>query len=135
MVIDAKDAAGQPVFTLGGLSETQLGNYTMPTEQIAALSEHDLKIQAENNFDEKGQLARYDLAIQDNYYYINFLFPVGERATDARWVGSWSYKTTSGQTNFVKYKKYTQKEVNPFAADPAVTPERNVPDTHGNGYQ
>ncbi len=28
-------------------------NYTMPTEQIAALSVHDLKIQAENNFDEK----------------------------------------------------------------------------------
>jgi hypothetical protein len=120
MVIDAKDAAGQPVFTLGGLSETQLGNYTMPTEQIAALSVHDLKIQAENNFDEKGQLARYDLAIQDNYYYINFLFPVGERATDARWVGLWSYKTTSGQSNFVKYKKYTQKETNPLLQIPLI---------------
>ncbi len=68
----------------------------------------------------KGQLARYDLAIQDNYYYINFLFPVGERATDARWVGLWSYKTTSGQSNFVKYKKYTQKEVNPLLQIPLI---------------
>lgn len=118
MVIDAKDAAGLPVFTLGGLSETQLGNYTMPTEQIAALSVHDLKLQAENNFDEKGQLARYDFKIQDNFYYINNLFPVGERATDARWVGMWSYKTTSGQTDFVKYKKYTQKETNPLLQIP-----------------
>lgn len=114
MVIDAKDQAGIATFRLGELADSQLGNYTMPSEQIAALSMFNLKEAAEANFGESGQLVRSDFASQDNYYFINFLFPVAERAADARWVGMWSYKTTSGLTGFVKYKKFIQKETKPL---------------------
>ena len=113
MVIDAKDHLGQATFRLGELSDAQVGNYTFPSEHIAAIDVYNLKTAAENNLGEPGVLARSDFNIQDGFYYLNNLFPVSERAADARWLGMWSYKTTSGQTGYVKYKKYTQKDVNP----------------------
>ncbi|MET0636908.1 MAG: RagB/SusD family nutrient uptake outer membrane protein [Chitinophagaceae bacterium] len=113
MVIDAKDRLGKPTFRLGELSDAQLGDYTFPSEHIAAIDVYNLKTSAENMFGEPGILVRSDFNIQDGFYYLNNLFPVAERAADARWVGMWSYKTTSGQTGFVKYKKYTQKDPYP----------------------
>jgi hypothetical protein len=111
MLIDAKDRLGKPTFRLGELSDSQLGNYSFPSEHIAAVNIFNLKIAAENALGEPGILARSDFNIQDGFYYLNNLFPVAERAADARWVGMWSYKTTSGQTSYVKYKKFAQKDV------------------------
>jgi len=113
MVIDAKDHLGQATFQLGGLSDAQVGNYTFPSEHIAAINVYNLKTTAENTLGEPGVLARSDFNIQDGFYYLNNLFPVAERAADARWVGMWSYKTTAGQTGYAKYKKFTQKDVEP----------------------
>ena len=113
LVIDAKDRLGKPTFRLGELSDAQLGDYTFPSEHIAAIDVYNLKTAAENALGEPGVLARSDFNIQDGFYYLNNLFPVAERATDARWVGMWSYKTTAGQTGYVKYKKYTQKDPYP----------------------
>jgi hypothetical protein len=113
MVIDAKDHLGQATFRLGGLSDAQVGNYTFPSEHIAAINVYNLKTTAENALGEPGMLARSDFNIQDGFYYLNNLFPVAERAADARWVGMWSYKTSAGQTSYVKYKKFTQKDADP----------------------
>ena len=110
MVIDAKDHVGNPTFRLGDLSDSQKGDYTFTPEHIAAVNYFNLYLAVESNFGENGVLARSDFNIQDGFYYLNNLFPVAERAADARWVGMWSYKTTGGQTNFVKYKKYIQKD-------------------------
>jgi len=113
MVIDAKDHLGNPTFRLGGLGDSQVGNYTFPSEHIAAVSVYNLGIAADNALGEPGALARSDFNIQDGFYYLNNLFPVAERAADARWVGMWSYKTTPGQTGYVKYKKFVQKDADP----------------------
>ena len=113
MVIDAKDRLGKPTFRLGELGDSQVGNYTFPSEHIAAVNVYNLGIAAENALGEPGVLARSDFNIQDGFYYLNNLFPVAERAADARWVGMWSYKTTAGQTGYVKYKKFVQKDVDP----------------------
>jgi len=113
MVIDAKDRLGKSTFRLGELGDAQVGNYTFPSEHIAAVNVYNLNIAAENALGEPGILARSDFNIQDGFYYLNNLFPVAERAADARWVGMWSYKTTSGQTGYVKYRKFVQKDVDP----------------------
>ncbi|MBO9562849.1 MAG: RagB/SusD family nutrient uptake outer membrane protein [Niastella sp.] len=120
MVINAKDRTGKPTFRLGELSDAQLGNPTFPSEHVAAIDVYNLKTAAENNLGEPGRLAKTDFNIQDGYYYLNNLFPVAERATDARWVGMWSYKTTAGQTGYVKLKKFTQKEVDPTNQIPLI---------------
>jgi hypothetical protein len=113
MVLDAKDHLGQATFRLGELTDAQVGNYTFPSEHIAAINVYNLKTTAENALGEPGVLARSDFNIQDGFYYLNNLFPVAERAADARWVGMWSYKTTAGQTGYARYKKFTQKDVDP----------------------
>lgn len=113
MVIDAKDHLGAPTFRLGELSDAQVFNYTFPSEHIAAIDVYNLKTAAEGALGEAGILARSDFNIQDGYYYLNNLFPVAERAADARWVGMWSYKSTAGQTSYVKLKKFTQKDIDP----------------------
>lgn len=120
LVIDAKDRTGKPTFRLGELSDSQLGNYTFPSEHVAAIDVYNLKVSAENNLGEPGRLAKTDFNIQDGFYYLNNLFPVAERAADARWVGMWSYKTTAGQTGYVKLKKFTQKEVDPTNQIPLI---------------
>lgn len=108
MLIDAKNRLGAPVFKLGELKDQQGGDYTLTGEHIAAVFINGLSTSVDGTFGEGGYIARYDFQISDNFYYLNNLFPVAERASDVRWVGMWSYKTTSGQTNFVKYKKYYQ---------------------------
>jgi hypothetical protein len=113
MVIDAKDHAGRPTFRLGELSDSQKGDYLFPSEHVAAVSYFNLQPTVENNFGENGSLERYDFNYQDGFYYLNNLFPVAERAADARFVGMWSYKTSGGQTSYVKYKKYYQKANEP----------------------
>jgi hypothetical protein len=110
MVIDAKDRTGKPTFRLGELSDAQKADYSFTPEHVASVNYYDLYLAVDRSFGEGGQLARQDFNVQDGYFYLNNLFPVAERAADARWVGMWSYKTTSGQTNFVKYKKYVQKD-------------------------
>lgn len=116
LVIDAKDRLGRLTFRLGELSDAQiLGNSTFPSEHIAAVNIFNMKTVAEYNLGEQpGILARSDFNIQDGFYYLNNLFPVAERAADARWVGMWSYKTTPGQTSYVKYKKFSQKDIDPI---------------------
>lgn len=118
MVIDAKDHAGQPTFRLGQLADATSGDYTMSSEHIAALSIYNLGDIANAQFDERGELARYDFNYQDGYYYLNNLFPVAERTADARWVNMWSYKTTPGQTSYVKYRKFIQKANQPILQAP-----------------
>jgi hypothetical protein len=110
LVIDAKDHFGQPTFRLGGLSDVQAGNPSFPSEHIAAVSIYNMKTVAENVLGEQGILARSDFNIQDGYYYLNNLFPVSERVADARWVNMWAYKTASGQSSYVKLKKFNQKD-------------------------
>ena len=112
MVIDAKDRKSASVFKLGGLTDNANGDYTFSSEHIAAIFIANLNTTAIGNFGEQGSLARYDFNIQDGFYYLNNLFPVAERGTDARWRGMWSYKITSGQQNYVMYKKYYQKDQN-----------------------
>ena len=111
MVIDAKTHTGLPTFRLGELKDQQGGDYSFTCEHIAAANYYNLGPAVIGNFDEGGTLARYDFNIQDGFYYLNNLFPVAERATDARFVGQWSYKTTSGLTQYAKYKKFYQKDV------------------------
>lgn len=113
LVIDAKDHFGNPTFRLGRLSDVQAGNPTFPSEHIAAISVFDLKLKAEGQLGEPGILARSDFNYQDGYYYLNNLFPIADRVSDARFVNLWSYKTTSGQASFVKLKKFVQKETDP----------------------
>lgn len=112
MVVDAKDHFGNPTFRLGQLSDVQAGNASFPSEHIAAVSIFDLQTRAKE-LDEAGNLARSDFNIQDGYYYLNNLFPVSERVADARWVNLWSYKSSQGQTSFVKLRKFVQKDLDP----------------------
>ncbi|AEW00344.1 hypothetical protein A4D02_23745 [Niastella koreensis] len=110
MVINAKTHTGLSTFRLGELKDQQGGDYSFTSEHIGAVNYYNLGPTVIGNFDEAGNLARYDFNIQDGFYYLNNLFPVAERATDARFVGQWSYKTTSGLTQYVKYKKFYQKD-------------------------
>ncbi|GAB6007861.1 RagB/SusD family nutrient uptake outer membrane protein [Dysgonomonas reticulitermitis] len=114
MVIDAKDHNGTPTFRLGTDADRVAQDYTMSPEHIMALSVYDLTNKANNLFGETGSLARYDFSVQDGFYYLNNLFPVAERVSDIRWNGMWSYKTLSGKTSEVMYKKYIQN-VNEYA--------------------
>ena len=120
LVIDGKDRLGNPTFRLGELSDQQKGDYSLTPEHIAAVNYVNLYLAVDANFGEGGSLARYDVNVQDGYYYLNNLFPVAERTADARWVGMWSYKTTVGLGSYVKYKKYIQK-------DPGLDPNNQVP--------
>jgi len=120
MVIDAKDHTGAPEFRLGTFTDAQAGDYTFTSEQIAAVSYTNFNNLVEYRFGEKGYLGRYDFPITDNFYYLNNLFPVAERTADARFVGMWSYKTTGGQTSYVKYKKYNQKDPYPVNQIPLI---------------
>jgi hypothetical protein len=117
LVIDAKDRTGKPIYRLGELSDAQLLDYTFSCEHVAALNMYNLNTVAEATFNEKGVLARYDVNVTDGYYYLNFLFPVNERAADARYVGMWSYKAAP-QASYVKYKKFLQKDPGPISQIP-----------------
>lgn len=110
MVIDGKDRTGASTFRLGELGDQQKGDYSFTSEHITAVNYVNLYLTVDALFGETGQLVRQDFVVTDNFFYLNNLFPVAERAADARWVGMWSYKTTSGQTNWVKLKKYVQKD-------------------------
>jgi hypothetical protein len=110
MVIDAKDRKGAPTYKLGDAQDVGKNDFSFTPEHIASLSYNNLNLLYESIFGEGGQLGRQDFVVTDNFFYLNNLFPVAERTTDVRWVGMWSYKTTTGQTNFVKYKKYLQKD-------------------------
>lgn len=110
MVIDAKDRKGNATYKLAENLDVAKADYSFTPEHIAAVSYNNLNLSFESIFGEGGQLGRQDFAVTDNFYYLNNLFPTVERTTDVRWVGMWSYKTTTGQTNFVKYKKYLQKD-------------------------
>lgn len=118
MVIDAKDHTGAATFRLGEERDRVAGDYTMSSEHIMALSVYDLAATANSVFGEGGSTARYDFAVQDNFYYLNNLFPVAERTSDVRWKEMWSYKTTIGNTNYVMYKKFIQKTDNPILQVP-----------------
>lgn len=109
MVINAKDHNGVSTFRLGKESDRVAGDYTMSPEHIVALSIYNLDVVAVNNFGEPGSLARSDFNVQDGYYYLNNLFPVAERTSDVRWKEMFAYKTTGGQTAFVKYNKFIQR--------------------------
>lgn len=108
MVIDAVDPTGTPTFRLGKDQDRVNGDYTMSPEHILALHVYNLETIANNSFGENGNYVRYDFNITDGFYYLNNLFPVGERTSDVRWKDMWSYRTLSGQTNYVMYKKFTQ---------------------------
>lgn len=110
MVIDARDRTGKPTFRLAELADATKGDYSFTPEHIAAVNYYNLYMTVDALFGETGQLVRQDFVVTDNFFYLNNLFPVAERAADARWVGMWSYKTTNGQTNWVKFKKYVQKD-------------------------
>lgn len=118
MVLDAKDHIGASLFRLGKASDIAAGDYTMSCEHITAVSMYNLKDVANNTFGEGGSLARYDFNIQDGYYYLNNLFPVTERQLDVRYVNMWSYKTSPGNSSFVMYKKFLQKENQPILQAP-----------------
>lgn len=118
MVIDAKDRLGVPTFRLGKGTDRTAGDYTMSPEHIAALSVYNLSDRANGIFLESGSLARSDFNIQDGFYYLNNLFPPGERVGDIRWLGMWSYKTTPGQTGFVMYRKFIQRDPLPILQVP-----------------
>ncbi len=109
MVIDAVDQTGQPTFRLGVEADRAAQDYTMSPEHIMALSEYDLEATANSTFGQTGSLQRYDFVVSDNFYYLNNLFPVAERTSDIRWKEMWTYKTGTGNTNYVMYKKYIQK--------------------------
>jgi hypothetical protein len=110
MVIDAKDHLGAPTFRLGKGADRIAGDYTMSSEHIMALSVYNLKDMANGLFLESGTLARSDFNIQDGFYYLNNLFPPAERVGDIRWLSMWSYKVTPGQTGFVMYRKFIQRD-------------------------
>lgn len=114
MVVNGTDQKGIPTFRLGGLVDNQAGDYTFSSEHIFALSLFNMKDLAQSNFGEGGGLARYDFNVQDGFYYLNNLFPVAERTADARWVGMWVYKSTAGQSNFVRFNKFIQKDNQPI---------------------
>lgn len=118
MVIDAKDHSGLPTFRLGTEKDRVAGDYTMSPEHIVALSIYNLDVIATSTFGETGSLARSDFNIQDGFYYLNNLFPVVERTADVRWKDMWAYKTTDGQTSYVKYNKYIQKSSQPVMQVP-----------------
>ncbi|MRG45411.1 hypothetical protein GFS24_09810 [Chitinophaga sp. SYP-B3965] len=118
MVIDAKDRNGVPTFRLGKSADRTAGDYTMSPEHIIGLSMYDLAQKAIDLFYEKGSLARSDFNIQDGYYYLNNLFPPGERIGDIRWQGMWSYKVTQGSTSFVMNAKYLQRQTLPILQVP-----------------
>lgn len=118
MVIDAKDRNGVATFRLGRESDRVSGDYTMSPEHIAALSVYNLEQTANSRFGESGSLARSDFNVQDGYYYLNNLFPIGERTADVRWTGLWGYKTTPGSTGFVMYRKFFQKANQPILQVP-----------------
>lgn len=113
LVIDARDHAGLPTFRLAELKDQQAGDYTFTCEHIASVNYYNLNPWVESNFGEAGTCARYDFNISDGFYYLNNLFPVAERAADARFVGMWSYKTSNGLSQYTKYRKFYQKDVNP----------------------
>ena len=109
MVIDAKNHAGLPIFRLGELKDQQAGDYSFTSEHIAAANFYNLNATVDANFGEGGTLAKNDLNFTaDGYYYLTNLFPVAERAADARWVGQWTYKSNPSQANYVKLKKFYQ---------------------------
>ncbi len=118
MVIDAKDHLGVSTFRLGTESDRVAGDYTMSPEHIMALSVYDLDATANNTFGETGSLVRSDFNVQDGFYYLNNLFPVAERTSDVRWNGMWAYKTSAGNTNYVKYNKFIQRASNPILQIP-----------------
>jgi hypothetical protein len=109
MVIDGVDGTGKPTFRLGEESDRAAQDYTMSPEHIMALSVYNLEAIANNTFGQDGGLQRYDFNITDGFYYLNNLFPVAERTSDVRWKEMWTYKTGTGKTNYVMYKKFIQK--------------------------
>lgn len=108
MVINGTDLNGVPTFRLGIEQDRVAKDYTMSPEHIMALSVYNLETIANNSFGERGSYVRYDFSITDGFYYLNNLFPVNERVADVRWKEMWSYKTGSGETQYVMYKKYIQ---------------------------
>lgn len=112
MVVAAIDRMGRPTFRLGNELDRVAGDYTMSPEHIMALHQYDLAAVANGNFGNNGGLFRYDFNIQDGFYYLNNLFPVNERTSDIRWREMWNYKTTTGETNYVMYGKFMQREGN-----------------------
>lgn len=115
-VIDAKDRLGRPTFRLGKESDRARGDYTMSSEHIAALSVYNLESIANATFGETGQLARTEFNIQDGFYSLNNLFPVGERTGDVRWKGMWTYKLST--SNAATYRKYIQMPSQPVLQVP-----------------
>jgi len=107
-VIDAKDHTGTPTFRLGVEADRVAGDYTFSAEHIMTLSVYNLNTTAQNLFGETGPYVRYDFNVTDGFYYLNNLFPVAERVSDIRWINMWSYRTASGQTQYVMYKKFIQ---------------------------
>jgi hypothetical protein len=110
MVIDGVDQSGIPTFRLGEDRDRTGGDYTMSPEHIMALSVYNLETTANSLFGETGSLVRYDFNVTDGFYYLNNLFPVAERTSDIRWKEMWSYKTSQGNTNYVKFKKFIQTD-------------------------
>ncbi len=107
-VIDAKEHTGTPTFRLGVEADRVAGDYTFSAEHIMALNVYNLTTIAQNQFGDTGPFVRYDFSITDGYYYLNNLFPVAERVSDIRWINMWTYRTASGQTQYVMYKKFIQ---------------------------
>lgn len=120
MVIDAKDHSGVPTFRLGKESDRVGGDYTMSPEHITALSVYNLEAIANGTFGETGGLVRNDFNVQDGFYYLNNLFPVAERTSDVRWKEMWVYKTSSGNTNYVMYRKFLQRASSPVLQVPLI---------------
>lgn len=118
LVIDAKDHLGVPTFRLGRESDRVAGDYTMSPEHLMALSIYTLDNIATNTFGETGSLVRNDFNVQDGFYYLNNLFPVAERTSDVRWKEMWAYKTSSGNTSYVMYKKFFQRSSAPVLQVP-----------------
>lgn len=118
MVIAGIDHNGAATFRLGKETDRAAEDYTMSPEHIMALSVYNLQSIANDNFGETGSLMRYDFAITDGFYYLNSLFPVAERTSDVRWKQMWNYKTSSGNTNYVMYKKFIQKATSPVLQVP-----------------
>lgn len=118
MVIDAKDQNGVSTFRLAQATDIQPGNATGGVEQIASLFIYDMAIRANDNFDEKGQLLRMDFPFNGSSYYLSNLFPVAERTSDIRFVNMWANKTTTGQTDYLKYRKFIQRETAPLLQMP-----------------
>lgn len=118
MVIDGKDQTGASTFRLGTFSEISAGDYTMSPEHLMALSVYNLTTIANNNFGESGNLMRYDFQSPSSYYYLSNLFPVSERTSDIRFGNMWQYKSLQNSTDYVRYNKYIQRQVNPILQVP-----------------